>query len=359
MPISSENEVWSKVFKYLDDNELDRVATVSRSWDILVKNEKFLRGPICVLKSKQRTNVPDEWFREKENIISHYDNRCCLQIFFSNDTRGPNFKDCNCLLLPPGSYTLHLENRFVINQFNENILCSLYFPKTFKTRSTTFTFIQRLFTEGMFCQEIRFNCGTNIRDVKFLRYKLIPYFELDGFTNTCLIIFCKKYSVINLLEFVQVLSEWFPQNKICGIWGGIIDALSVCQTIYKKEFCCVETEYSVILINSPFMEVWTELLTNDDDSETKVKEKLRIFKENIRLRTYSVALMHVNTPRLAKFYTLDINIFQETFPGLHLFPVYGVAVLHGNSFSDFTGNFVARSSNRDAANTSIMIITYS
>ncbi|KAI4481077.1 hypothetical protein M0804_009703 [Polistes exclamans] len=329
-----------------------------KTWDIMAKNEKLLRGPICVLRSKERTNVPEEWLNEKENIITHYDNRSCLQIFFTNDTGGPKFSDCHCLLLPPDSYTLYLETQFATNQSNENILCSLYFPKTFQTRSTTFTFIQRLFTVGLFCQEIRFNCGTDIRDVKFLKHKLAPYLECDGFTNTCLITFCKKYSVVNFLEFLQVLSEWFPENKICGIWGGIIDALSVCQIVYKKEFCGVDTEFSFILINSPYMNVWTELLDDDDDSEIKIKEKLRIMKEHIKLRTHSVALMHINTPRLSKFYSLDLNIFQEIFPNLSLFPIYGVAVLHGNSFNDFTENFVARTSNRTAANTSIMIITY-
>ncbi|KAI4499052.1 hypothetical protein M0802_005918 [Mischocyttarus mexicanus] len=275
-----------------------------------------MRGPVCTFNSKIKTSITESWVKEKLEITYCNDKRPSLQVFFTNDGMD-KYNGCHCSPYLSNTYSLSIENEVAQGISSEILLVSLFFPKTAGIQIATYTFTNQSFNDGLFCQELRFNCGHDIRLVKILKDKVKPFFEIDQLTNTCLIIFCNVYSLTELMLFVKVLQEWFPINKVRGIWGAIVESISVCQVVYNKNFCRVNTEFSIILINSPFMEI--------------------VFY---------------------KTSGLDIQVFRDIFPEVYLFPIFGRAVIHGNSFDDFLDNFLAHCVYDGLFNTSIMIITY-
>lgn len=344
-----------KIFKHLKDNELKNVAQVCRFWWKTAKNEYKLRGPMSVTKVKDYKNLCVSWSDVKTDIIKSYGARPCLQIFFIRNLEKLDFQDkCHCPYMASNSFSLVLETdySFILEQ-NESILRSLVFPKTSKTKITTYTFRENNLKGGLFCEELRFDCGIDINKVKFLKTHMQSNFKDNG----CMIILCNFHSLNSFIDCILILLKWFKESKI-HIWGGIVDSMNVCQYLFKKHLCRIDPEFTIIFINNPNLTVWTENLNKSCDTLEKIENKLIALKKIVRLKGHSVALMYTSYYRIKSFYKLEESLFRQIFPNVALFHIYGSSSFTGESTYHLNEFFVNGNSTYVEFQTSIIIITY-
>lgn len=355
--------IFSIVFRYLSDYELHNASKVCRIWWRLAKNENILRGPMYIKYTGKPSDNRKNWLREKQEIIMWHEARPCLQIFFSNVNKDKNdVNECHCEFLSSDSYTIDLGNNYRMDERKmETILMSLTFPKTYKTKIATYTFINDNIDKGLFCQEIRFHCGTNIKKIKFLKTHMQSYFQNDSHMPSCMLLFSRESSIFQLVDLIFTLAEWFPKSNI-NIWGGIINSITVCQQCFKKSCCRVIANCTLILISNPKLAVWTEILDHFCNTREIIREKLINLKKKISLNTHTVALINTAFHRKDNFYALENSIFREIFPGVTLFHMYGNAAFRGEGLQN--DHRLSEYSSKSIKNirmfyqTSIMIITY-
>lgn len=347
------------VFKYLTYDELEIVTEVNRAWAIHVRGEKRLRTALCFTKSRPKTNTRKTWITEKRDIIKNYIGRSCLQIFFTNDKEENNFEDkCHCVYLPRTSYTVNLEGHAMTDQPKDNVLLGLYFPRSFKTKIRTYTFVKQPNDDNLHCNEIRL---TIVRELAFqgglkLRFKK---YMLEDSAISCMIILLTKDNLYEVKEMLDVCSIWFPGTRI-NIWGGITDAISICQSVSRFEMrsCRITPAYTIIFIKKPDMSSYVEHFEKECNTEEKFMEKLINFKERVILKTYSIALMYISSNCVDRYFDLYTSKFKELFPNVNLYPIYGDAPLVGGIIEVIMENLPMSNCPHIFYYTTIMIITY-
>lgn len=351
----------SIVFKYLNDYELDNAAKVSRFWWKIAKNEENLRGPSCCEYIKRLETKNKSWHFIKADIIKNNGARSGLQLFFTDDRKVKSCTEgCHCENLPVSSYSVVLECNLMMNTEQSNTaLMSLFFPETHKTKIATYTFIPDTFKPGLFCPEINFHCGTDIAKVKFLQTHMQRYFGNDYNPTSCMLLFCNNCSTNFLIDLLLVLSDWFPDKRIC-IWGGIVDSISVCQYYYQNILCSAEAYYILIFINNAQIATYIENLDCNCTTPQAIKEKYLNLRKRVSLRKHTIALINTTYFRMNSYYSMERYLFKQVFPNIKLFHMIGAAVFKGQGLRNMRNTMPVRDpeNNRIYLETSIMIITY-
>ncbi|XP_015172587.1 PREDICTED: uncharacterized protein LOC107064424 [Polistes dominula] len=168
----------------------------------------------------------------------------------------------------------------------------------------------------------------------------------------CIILFVRDYSVFSMLELLKTIRNWYPESNI-PIWGGLMDRLNVCQRCFNKTHCTSAAEMVLMFISSPDMKVWNVTLDKTCNSMITIRQKLTTFKEKVELKLYSIALMYFSSRHIDKLDTIQIKAFQEIFPNIILYPIYGDASIGGETWVE-----IISTTFMEGQNTTFMILTY-
>lgn len=112
-------------------------------------------------------------------------------------------------------------------------------------------------------------------------------------------------------------------NKISSFWGGMI------KECYKKEKSASENVHPFLCLGiliTGRIKTWSTILENNCDTQQKVEEHLRIWKEQVQLKRHSIAYMFACHARGQSLYGkphVESSIFKSLFPTLQLVGCFG------------------------------------
>lgn len=138
------------------------------------------------------------------------------------------------------------------------------------------------------------------------------------FDNTCLFLFA-----------------FSKGSKIVSVWGGVVqDIYAQCinnDCVYKtrtknKSFQRMDSPYCVAVLITGAIQTWSVILEKQCDTKERVEARLKLFKDQVKLKKHSIGFMFVCKARGAEMYNeanVESTIFKQLFPKVPLAGCFG------------------------------------
>ncbi|KAI4498975.1 hypothetical protein M0802_005841 [Mischocyttarus mexicanus] len=318
------------IFKYLTAQDLSIAAQVSKSWKTVAIRECMDRNCYYYLVDRLKIRNFSQLIHGNWYIQKYFNNLPSLDFKFSNvytDVKILHGYYCR----NKSYYWLKVNIKSNFPQLikeKENSSLSLDFPIFEDAEATVLSFINRNnvykdFRGIIDYQTNKFNCTENVAaEIKnFLKEEYYP--------SSILIIFCTHTSYNKLFEAWDVLRERFQYHNL-SFWVAVVDELSICRYSYENYDCKIDTEFLFMFINNSLMKAYVDYISNECKDGNQIREELNAFKMRVQLSVYSIALIHVPYVHMEECYELVISLFEEIFPTVYLFPIYGSTSFGGS-----------------------------
>lgn len=326
------------IFGYLNGRDLTNAAMVCRLWLEAANNEKSIRrSPHCfkeyfIVKSLENYKRSTDDFNLKHLKNSRI--KPFLGFFFisvTSTTISHLITEYILNLLPKNCETTILCTRSIVNEeqdytsFPSNIICALL-PQISNVKVNMFTicmpYIQKSISQKVAKQQSE--------TFEYEKNKLFNMIDETSMPNnkSCLMLFC-NYSGHATAEHMISAVQNSKGDKIASLWGGVVRNVYT-QRIHNNEkfkkatkFCVYSSYCVAVLITGP-IQSWSIVVDQKCDTKALVEKKLRLFKDQVKLRKHSVGFMFACIGR-----TIDAEkdiesiIFKTLFPNVPLVGCFG------------------------------------
>ncbi|KAI4503410.1 hypothetical protein M0802_001632 [Mischocyttarus mexicanus] len=217
---------------------------------------------------------------------------------------------------------------YCLNLLDSRSSTIFFFPKVNNIKTSIVTFIQHIQFGKIYCEEVKTWFDGTLSNSAPVKSIFEPFFNRNRLKTSCLIIFCiSNNSIVKCLEVA--LKSWFPNSNI-SVWGGKILNISACFHCHNKHKCRRVPDCAAILITGTRMETYSILIDNINNTRLDIENKLKILKENVKLKKNSIGFMFSSKVPIES-YELQSNIFKQFFPNMTLITYFGSEVFGGNS----------------------------
>ncbi|XP_011686686.1 PREDICTED: F-box only protein 22-like [Wasmannia auropunctata] len=304
------------LFKYLDARDLASSAMVCRSWQEAANNEKLTRGPCCFIQH----------YKTRHDFLSHVKNiriKPSAGFFFIPENTPRNVEERIEALLPKYCEAVMLYSRGVIMDKEmeyhpfPNMACA-FLPEIPNVRVKSFNVTTHaLIDTTVEYQEI----------ISIINKTSTSNHE----TSTCLMLFCNYIGHITAKRWASVIQK-STKNKVVSVWGGVL------QDIYAQRAhtgkgqkkprpterthkpCC----FAVLITGA--MQTWSMILERKYNTKERVEARLKLFKDQVKLKKHSIGFMFVCKARGTEMYdesNVESTIFKRIFPKVPLVGCFG------------------------------------
>ncbi|KAL2711838.1 F-box only protein 22-like isoform X1 [Vespula squamosa] len=238
----------------------------------------------------------------------------------------------------------------------KDLIVGMFFPKVPDVQISTLTFNKHPSKAGIYCEELKTLFDTSFNNAEQLKTIFEVSFGKDSHKTSCLILLHKywRYDFLIPLNLLTCLKNWFPYART-SIWGGVVQKLSVCNMVYNSHVCKNNVECVVISISGTEMQTWPLCLDRWCDTEKKIEDKFKVFKDGVKFKKHSIGLMFTSDIRGSYLYNLESTIFKKFFPGVPLIEYFGNNAF-GGELSEVT--YERLEAVESVNTTAFMILTY-
>ncbi|XP_024891136.1 uncharacterized protein LOC112466972 isoform X2 [Temnothorax curvispinosus] len=125
-------------------------------------------------------------------------------------------------------------------------------------------------------------------------------------------LFCDYRSKSIAQHWASAMQE-SKEVKIASVWGGVLDEIDVSHN-HKYRQPCV----AVLITGS--IQTWSTILDKKCDTEEQVETKLKLFKDEVKLKKHSIGFMFAS--KMHRGY-LEEAMFKRLFPKVPLANCFG------------------------------------
>lgn len=314
------------IFKYLNGLDLNNASKVCRSWLEAANSEKRTRGPTCLMRNvKDWRYTPIGWEGVKRYSIECSQLKPSLALFFTVGHKSSLSESCHCDDLPPNCHSVSLDTHGVVindtargEENSDHIVC-MSLPDVPNIKTSILTFNLYDWKDGDLTKLTKFTYH------KQLKAAFETSSDSDSRKASCLMLFCDWDGRKIALHLLKSLGHWVPETRPC-IWGGIAKNLSVCNSVNNTRVCKNSANCIAIVLSGTKMRTWSILLDVYCDTQEKVEDELRTFKDRVRLKKHSMGFMFACRIRGRDMFDenyVESTIFKQFFPEVPLVGCYG------------------------------------
>ncbi|EZA61162.1 hypothetical protein DMN91_005101 [Ooceraea biroi] len=296
-------DVLRMLFQYLNGRDLSNAAMVCRSWSEAASNEHCTRGPVCFIGdysecSQVEHQIRDLYIKPRLGIL--FMPRIPENLKGHIDRTVPS--DCEIVILyVPG---------IIIN--NEEMEDCLY-PKV------VCTFLPEIPNVSInTCQVIKLNSRKGYAAVEELNKMISRVPKVNHETSTCLMLFCNDSAREIANVMISALKK-SHDDKICSVWGGVVDISYVHNSDWQVPYC-------IAVLISGAIRTWSTIIDVKCNTKEVIENRLKSFKDRIKLKKHSIGFMFVCTARGSAMHgkeNVESTIFKTLFPNVPLVGCFG------------------------------------
>ncbi|XP_012523443.2 F-box only protein 22 [Monomorium pharaonis] len=319
------------VFQYLRARDLANAAMVCRTWLEAANKEKWTRGPYCFMLD------------------------CKTKHDFGHHLLNVRVRPSIALFFLAGSFPYHVEEH-----------CMTLLPKNCE--------VVMLYTTGMVMDNKELESGKcsrtdaicaflpQIPNVSVKLFKLTEYYAIQKTTeykeiisiidnhgtsvsnnemSTCFMLFCNGMGHSVAKRWASIIQK--RKNKVTSVWGGVLDFIhfihSCPENLNKRPDMERPTQAPVcigVLIAGP-VQTWSMILERKCNTKERVEERLKLFKNKVKLKKHSIGFMFVCRARGSEMYNetnVESTIFKRLFPKVPLAGCFGNGEFGKNSIDE-------------------------
>ncbi|XP_071561522.1 F-box only protein 22-like [Temnothorax nylanderi] len=320
------------IFQYLNAKDLGRAAMVCRSWSEAANNEKWTRGPCCFL---QQDYTLRDFFHNVNNIRI-------------KPSAGFFFIPCHT----PRNIEVHIEDIYInwlpehckaIMLYSEGIIMDNYEMESRPSMVCAFLpQIPNVKIKLFESLEVG-NCAVQKAIGKEANYREIISTIVEHETSisnheisTCFMLFCNYNGHKTAKHWASAVQQR-KGDKIVSVWGGVVQDIYVQRTYKEKPFHKIDVPYCVaVLITGP-IQTWSTILDMKCNTKEQVEEKLKLFRDEVKLKKHSIGFMFVCRARGTTMYNesnVESTIFKRLFPKVPLAGCFGYGEFGKNTIVD-------------------------
>ncbi|KAL6260408.1 hypothetical protein P5V15_007934 [Pogonomyrmex californicus] len=324
------------IFQYLNARDLTNAAMVCRSWLEAANNEKSTRGPCCFIQ----TSIAHKSQLLDLNFIRDMRVKPSAGFFFLSRDTPCNIKDLlqpclpkHCEVIMLFTTGIIMDNREIEQETFYNMVCA-FLPQipnvriqTFKVAKYSLTLIRQI-SEELIRTFTDFQTSMSCHE-----------------TSTCFMLLCnyKGYTAAKFLasSLATDLKTREGIGKV-SVWGGIVDdiyAQRISANSYVRSQCLHEKGYSrcVAVLITGAIQMWSMILEKEYNTKEQVEEKLKKFKDQVKLKKHSVGFMFACRARGKDMYNesnVESTIFKRLFPKVPLVGCFGYGEFGKNTVDE-------------------------
>lgn len=339
------------IFRYLNGRDLTNAAMVCRLWLEAANNEKCTRrSPHCfkdyfIIKSLENFRKS----KDDDLNLRHLKNsriKPFLGFFLisvTSTTISQLLTEYILNLLPKNCETTILCTRDIITNnegqgytsFPSNIICAL-FPQISNVKVNMFT-ISVPYIQKSISHKSAKNQPETFEYEKDKLFNMIDETSISNNKSTCLMLFCNNagHTIAERLASAVHCKE----DKIASLWGGVVRNVYTQRSYNKEKFkkekkSSIYSSYCVaVLITGP-IQSWSIVVEENCNTKELVEEKLRLFKDQIKLRKHSMGFMFACIGRnIDTEKNIEAIIFKTLFPNIPLIGCFGDGEFGKNTIS--------------------------
>lgn len=110
------------------------------------------------------------------------------------------------------------------------------------------------------------------------------------------------------------------------MWGGVVQNLSTSELNNTTNYKGCHFESCIVIIITGSVDSWSIVVDESCDTKELVEQKLKLFKNHIRLRKHSIGYMFACCERgkyMFNEYNVESSIFKKLFPTVPLVGCFG------------------------------------
>ncbi|XP_029675731.1 F-box only protein 22-like isoform X2 [Formica exsecta] len=301
------------VFTYLNGMDLGRAAMVCRLWLEAANHEKYTRGPDCFIEHYLH-------FTGKTRCIEKSNIKPAIGFFFIPEKIPTNIKgwirdtlpqNCKAIMLYTSGIIINkeeIEYKAFPNivcallpeapnvKINSAILCTEYAARTY----------QHEFSLSLFEEHKK-------KLIDMIDETLIPNHD----ESTCLIFLCNDLKGAKMATLLaSAIQEYSGEDRITSLWGGVVDNI-----IFSRPY-----EYCIAVLITGSIQSWSIVVDRRCSTKEQVIKRLRLFKNQVKLKKHSVGFMFACKARGCGMYdekNVESTIFKTLFPEVPLVGCFG------------------------------------
>ncbi|XP_024873431.1 F-box only protein 22-like [Temnothorax curvispinosus] len=310
------------IFQYLKAKDLGSAAMVCRSWSEAANNEKWTRGPCCLLgrnvndiRIKPSAGfffIPCETPLDTEvikmmNMYRDWLPYHCKTIKFYSDSTIMNNYEMEC---------------------NPRMVCA-FLPQIPNVEIKLFEYSTSLQALAKAANPQKIISTIVEHETSISNHE----------TSTCFMLFCNRSGKHLAKHWASAVAvQQRKEDKIVSVWGGIVEDLYMqrtCETIEFNNFTHVP--YCVaVLITGP-IQTWSTILDKECNTKEQAEAKLKLFRDEVKLKKHSIGFMFACRGRGSTMYNesnVESTIFKRLFPKVPLAGCFGYGEFGKNTIVD-------------------------
>ncbi|XP_011165961.1 uncharacterized protein LOC105200213 [Solenopsis invicta] len=317
------------IFQYLSAKDLANAAIVCRSWLEAANKEKRTRGPCCFMQAYKT-----------EDYLSNINNirvKPSLGLFFIPNDLPADIEERIEALLPDDCKAVMLYGKGIIMDNNEMEYHSLssmacaFLPQIPNVQVKLFKL-----TECEFCI-IR-------RSIEY--EQIISTIDNDEISSnqmsTCCMLFCNNAGHTIATRWSSVIQK-SKRNKVTSVWGGVLKDIHVkcpnnlCKTSKYQVLHRMDAPHCFAVLITGSIQTWSMILDKKCKTKEQAEERLKLFKNKVKLKKHSIGFMFVCNARGSNLYDenhIESTIFKKLFPKVPLAGCFGYGEFGKNTFDE-------------------------
>ncbi|XP_011871892.1 PREDICTED: uncharacterized protein LOC105564258 isoform X2 [Vollenhovia emeryi] len=152
-------------------------------------------------------------------------------------------------------------------------------------------------------------------------------------TSACLMLFCNVVGITAAKRWASAIQK-SKESKIVSVWGGVVQTIYAPQAYKaKRKFGnklnlvpkMYESDCVAIVITGP-VQTWSTILERKCNTKERVEERLKLFKDEVKLKKHSVGFMFACNARGTEMFDeahVESTIFKRLFPKVPLVGCFG------------------------------------
>ncbi|XP_029661957.1 uncharacterized protein LOC115234776 isoform X2 [Formica exsecta] len=339
------------VFRYLNVKELERAAMVCRFWLKAANHEKYTRGPDCFIEHHLH-------FTDKTRFIEKSRIKPTIGFFFIPYKTLYGIHELIIKILPSNCSAVMLYTfGTIINERLElsddtrvddtefrNIVCALL-PEIADVKINSLILCTEYKQPGSLLvpSELLLEFQNHVRKlIDMIKETPIPNQD----ESTCFIYLCNDLcnEFIHLSKpLLKAVQEYSGIDRITSVWGGVMK--------WPLSTAC----FRVVLITGS-IQSWSVVVDGRYTTEEQVTKKLRLFKNQVKLKKHSVGFIFSCLDRKNVLEKPDSTIFKTLFPEVSLVGCFDDKAVGKNTMDHEMGS--RRDWEIDEQTTTFMLLTY-
>ncbi|XP_020291169.1 F-box only protein 22-like [Pseudomyrmex gracilis] len=308
------------VFRYLKAKDLANAAKVSRIWLEAANKEKRTRGPEYTIRSFTRGLIQEylepAWIEPSVGlyfITGLFDDEFVKNVQ-EGTVRLPRNYD-SIILRISGIIVDDIEMESC--SYSHNQILSAYLPRIPNVQISTL-----IIPYGTLIVHQKERLTTRMTTLLNCIDK--PSKQSDE-NSLCLMLFCDLDSREKAFTIISILKA-SCRNKRVSVWGGVVNRLHVKQANKSFPSISLNRQITVVAISGR-MQSWSVVVDVKYKTKQQVEEKLKVFKDQVRLKKHSMGFMFACRARGQNMYNEERNvestIFKRLFPKVPLVGCFG------------------------------------